>query len=160
LRLAFSLAFNLAYFRWKTTWPSAAFDKGAKEFNESKQRYEAEMDQSKGSQKSAQNDATSTTRPMNIESLELQNQGFRLVVTLMENDDTYLKDHNDVFRAFCWLWRSKGRYLRSQHEESVPPRYHGESKLLASLLVNFSSRKNSISSSMKTQRWGKLSINP
>jgi hypothetical protein len=56
----------------------------------------------------------------------------------MENDDIYLKDHNDVLRAFRWLWRSKGRYLRSQHEESVPPRYHGESKLLASFLVKYS----------------------
>lgn len=117
----------------------AAYDRGAKEFNESKQRYEAQTNRAKGPQ-TPEKDATATSRPMNIESLELQHQGFRLVVTLMENDDRYLKDHNDVLRAFRWLWRSKGRYLRSQHEESVSPRYHGESKLLASFLVSYSSK--------------------
>jgi transformation/transcription domain-associated protein len=114
-----------------------AFDRGAKDFNESKQRYAAEVAQSKAAPKSKQNDQ-SATKPMTTESLELQHQGFRLVETLIENDGNYLKDHNDVLRAFRWLWRSKGRYLRLQHEEYVPPRFHGESKLLASFLVNYS----------------------
>jgi hypothetical protein len=115
----------------------AAFDKGAKDLNESKQRYSAEIARQKSEKASKKSDDTGPTRPMTIESLELQNQGFRLVETLMANDKDYLKDHNDVLRAFRWLWRSKGRYLRLQHEESVPPRYHGESKMLATFLEDY-----------------------
>eukprot|EP00980_Cylindrotheca_fusiformis_P015839 scaffold4637_cov128-Cylindrotheca_fusiformis.AAC.10 len=115
-----------------------AYERGEKELNESKQRYASEMARIKLAAQSEKDGKKPPARPMNIEALELQHQGFRLVKTLMENDDSYLKDHNDVLRAFRWLWRSKGRYLRLQHELSVPPRYHGESKLLASFLVNYS----------------------
>jgi hypothetical protein len=116
-----------------------AYERGAKEFKDSKQRYTLEMAKIKAANKKSEMDAkNAAARPMNVEALELQHQGFRLVETLMENDDSYLKDHNDVLRAFRWLWRSKGRYLRLQHERSVPPRYHGESKLLALFLVNYS----------------------
>lgn len=58
--------------------------------------------------------------------------------TLVAKDSRYLRDHNDVVRAFRWLWRTKGRHLRLQHEESMPPRFHDESKMLASFLVNYS----------------------
>jgi len=74
---------------------------------------------------------------MNVESLELQLQGFRLVQTLVENDPSYFSNHNDIVRAFRWLWRSKGRFLRLQHEDAVPPRFHGESKMLVSFLMNY-----------------------
>lgn len=111
------------------------YERGIKDFNESKQRYTAEVAQA---QKAASmGDIGATTRPMNIESLELQHQGFRLVETLIENNKDYLRDHNDVLRAFRWLWRSKGRYLRLQHEESLPPRYHRETKMLSSFLVDY-----------------------
>jgi hypothetical protein len=80
-------------------------------------------------------------RPMTIDSLELQYQGFCLIETLFKYDPSYLKQDNDVLRALRWLWRSKGRFLRMQHEESIPPRYQGESKILASFLVGYS--KNS-----------------
>eukprot|EP00536_Pseudo-nitzschia_multiseries_P000672 jgi/Psemu1/233891/estExt_Genewise1.C_80142 len=79
--------------------------------------------------------------PMTIESLEHQLQGFCLIETLVKYDDSYLKHHNGVLRALRWLWRSKGRYLRMQHEESISPRYLGESKALASFLLSYS--KNS-----------------
>ena len=108
----------------------ASYERSFKELNESKQRYDLYV-----SQTGSVTDKLSTTRPMNIESLELQHQGFRLVETLIKNDENYLKDHNDVLRAFRWFWRSKGRLLRLHHEESLPPRYHEESKLLASFLV-------------------------
>ena len=61
---------------------------------------------------------------MSIEALELQYQGFQLVETLVAKDSRYLRDHN--------------RHLRLQHEESMPPRFHDESKMLASFLVNYS----------------------
>ena len=111
----------------------ASYERSFKELNESKQRYDLYV-----SQTGSVTDKLSTTRPMNIESLELQHQGFRLVETLIKNDENYLKDHNDVLRAFRWFWRSKGRLLRLHHEESLPPRYHEESKLLASFLVDYS----------------------
>ena len=117
-----------------------AFDKGAKEAADIKRRYAAEAEKSKKSQVSLSNNPDGP-RPMTIDSLELQFQGFRLIETLVEYDSSYLKQDNDVLRALRWLWRSKGRYLRMQHEESIPPRYQGESKALASFLVSYS--KNS-----------------
>jgi transformation/transcription domain-associated protein len=119
-----------------------AFERAAKEFKDSKQRYTSEMTKIKAAKKKSEMDAKSnmsaSARPMNVEAMELQHQGFRLVETLIQNNDNYLKEHNDVLRAFRWLWRSKGRYLRLQYDQSVPPRYHGESKLLASFLVDYS----------------------
>lgn len=114
----------------------AAYDRGAKEFAESKQRYTSELAQARAAQKLPQE--MGGTRPMTIEGFELQLQGFRLVETLILHNKEYMKDHNDVLRAFRWLWRSKGRYLRLQHEDAVPPRYHEESKLLATNLVDYS----------------------
>ena len=78
-----------------------------------------------------------TQRPMNIDALEMQYQGFRLVNTLLANNANYFRDHNDIVRAFRWLWRSKGRYVRLQHEDIVPPRFHNESKLLSVFLINY-----------------------
>jgi hypothetical protein len=78
-----------------------------------------------------------STRPMTVESLELQLQGFRLVQTLLARNADYFKDHNDIVRAFRWLWRSKGRFLRLQHEDVVSPRFHEESKMLASFLMSY-----------------------
>ena len=115
----------------------AAMEKGTKELNEAKQRFAAEFARSGGKRDSAVTPPSPTPRPMNTESLELQHQGFMLVEALISNNDTYLQEHNDVVRAFRWLWRSKGRYLRLQHEDSVSPRYHEESKILVTFLMNY-----------------------
>jgi len=82
------------------------------------------------------NDAANP-KPMSVESLELQLQGFRLVETLLASDPGYFSNHNDIVRAFRWLWRSKGRFLRLQYEEAVPPRFRSESKMLASFLMSY-----------------------
>lgn len=74
---------------------------------------------------------------MTIDALEMQYQGFRLVDTLLSCDPEYFSDHNDIVRAFRWLWRSKGRYLRMQHEDLVPPRFHDESTMLAKFLMAY-----------------------
>lgn len=76
-------------------------------------------------------------KPMSIEALELQYQGFRLVETLLAFNPNYLAEHNDIVRAFRWLWRSKGRFIRLQHADAIPPRYHGESTMLASFLMTY-----------------------
>lgn len=76
-------------------------------------------------------------KPMNTEALEMQHQGLRLVNTLMMYDYNYFKDHSDIVRASRWLWRSRGRLLRQQYEETVPPRFQDESKLLAMFRMNY-----------------------
>lgn len=73
---------------------------------------------------------------MSLDALELQHKGFKLVEMLVAHDTTYLLEHTEVVKAFRWLWRSKGRYLRLQHEEYMPPRFHDESTMLAAFLVN------------------------
>jgi len=78
-----------------------------------------------------------TARPMTVESLELQHQGFRLVQALLASNASYFRDHNDIVRAFRWLWRSKGRFLRLQHNDIVSPRFHEESKMLATFLMSY-----------------------
>jgi FAT domain/Phosphatidylinositol 3- and 4-kinase len=75
--------------------------------------------------------------PMNIEALEMQHQGLRLVYTLMSYIPNYFRDHNDIVRACRWLWRSKGRLLRQQYEEIMSPRFHSESKQLAVFRMNY-----------------------
>lgn len=54
------------------------------------------------------------------------------------NDPKYISEYHDVVRAIRWLWRSRGRHLRFHHEDSMPPRYSGESTILAQFLVNYS----------------------
>ena len=76
-------------------------------------------------------------KPMNTEALEMQHQGLRLVNTLMMHDPTFLKNHSDIVRASRWLWRSRGRLLRQQYEETVPPRFQDESKLLAMFRMSY-----------------------
>ena len=85
----------------------------------------------------ADSSGNSSARALTIESLELQLQGFRLVSTLMSHCPGYFQEHNDIVRALRWLWRSKGRFLRLQHEDLVPPRYHSESTFLASFLTSY-----------------------
>ena len=115
----------------------AALERALKDLNESKQRYAAEIAQPSSKNESAGDDADGVApRPMSLDALELQYQGFKLVETLVVNDKEYLLEHTDVVKAFRWLWRSKGRYLRLQHEEFVPPRFHDESTMLASFLVS------------------------
>jgi hypothetical protein len=111
----------------------AALDRGQKELSESKQRFAAGVAQPKLGDTAGK----ASPRRMSGEALELQLQGFRLTESLISKDKDYLKDHNDVIRAFRWLWRSKGRHLRLQHEESMSPRFHHESKQLASFLISY-----------------------
>lgn len=80
---------------------------------------------------------TEKAKPMGTESLELQFQGFNLISTLHEHDPDYLRNHNDIVRALRWLWRSKGRYLRLQHESQIAPRFHSESTMLATFLMSY-----------------------
>jgi len=77
-------------------------------------------------------------RSVSLDVFELQYQGFAVVETLILNDPKYISEHHDVVRAFRWLWRSRGRHLRFHHEDSMPPRYSGESTILAQFLVNYS----------------------
>ncbi|CAB9504000.1 Transformation transcription domain-associated protein [Seminavis robusta] len=83
----------------------AALDNGTRDLTEAKQRFAAEF--GKPGSKNESGSASSTLRPMNTESLELQHQGFSLIGTLSSNDSKYLQEHNDVVRAlrwyvFCW----------------------------------------------------------
>ncbi len=122
----------------------SAFDKAAKELKATKSLYTDEYLKSNLKNQVPQEAAPNSRdgkRPMTIDSLELQFQGFRLIETLVYYDSSYLKQDSDVLRALRWLWRSKGRYLRMQHEESISPRFQGETKILAYFLVNYS--KNS-----------------
>ena len=114
----------------------SSLEKGQRALSESKQRYASERAHPRPAQPEP---VAKATRTMTGEALELQHQGFKLVESLVAHDESYLNDHNDVVRAFRWLWRSKGRHLRLQHEELVPPRFHQESRLLSSLLVRYSS---------------------
>lgn len=109
----------------------AALDKAQKELAECKQRYAVELTHPETLESS------SSTKKMTIDALELQYQGLTLVRTLVKYNRAYLTEHNDIVRAFRWLWRSKGRHLRLQHEELMPPRFHRESMLLGSLLVDY-----------------------
>ncbi len=78
-------------------------------------------------------------KPMCLDALELQYQGFCVVDTLSSCSSDYIKKHNDIVQAFRWLWRSKGRHFRLLHEDVMPPRYNGESRFLAKFLVSYSS---------------------
>ena len=115
-----------------------AFAKAQKELESAKQAYGEVARSNVEAQKAKERGSSSMPRPMTIEALELQHQGFKLMETLISKDPEYLLQHNDVVRAFRWLWRSKGRHLRMLHEESMPSRYHEESKMLATFLVDYS----------------------
>ena len=77
-------------------------------------------------------------RGMGIESMEQQLQGFRIVEVLMAHNTNYFAEHNDIIRAFRYLWRSRGRFLRLQHEDAIPPRFYEESRLLTTFLISHS----------------------
>lgn len=113
-----------------------AVDLARKELEESRKAYSYEV--SKASFQSTRDTDNSTQRPMTTSALELQHQGFKIVDALISLDHTYLQEHNDVVRAFRWLWRSRGRHYRLLHEEEMPPRYHYESSILANFLISYS----------------------
>lgn len=117
----------------------AALEKAVKELNDAKQRLSTHLSQSSTHHAATNPEPAGSVspRPMNTESLELQHQGFLLVKALIDKNEKYLEEHNDVVRAFRWLWRSKGRYMRLQHEDSVSPRFHGESRMLVVFLMNY-----------------------
>lgn len=81
--------------------------------------------------------SSGSLKPMNTEALEMQHQGLRLVNTLLMFDPSYFNNHSDIVRASRWLWRSRGRLLRQQYEETVSPRFQDESKLLAMFRMNY-----------------------
>lgn len=113
-----------------------------KEVEIAQKEYNAEL--AKTTKESESADARQSPRSMTFEALELQHQGFCLVETLIENDSSYVSEHTDVVRAFRWLWRSKGRHFRLFHEDSMPPRFNGESIVLARFLVNFAKTSNDV----------------
>lgn len=82
--------------------------------------------------------STGTERSMTLEALELQHQGFKIIQILIENYPNYLREHNSVMQTMRWLWRSKGRLLRFKYSETIPPKYHEESYMLATFLVSYS----------------------
>jgi hypothetical protein len=106
-------------------------EKLQRELVECKQKYVSEL----ALQESI--DPSLSAKKMTLDSLEVQNQGLQILETLVGFNPTYLTDHNDIVRALRWLWRSKGRHLRLQHEEFMPLRFHRESYLLGSLLVKY-----------------------
>ncbi len=113
-----------------------------KEVENAQKEYNSEL--AKTTKESESADTRQSPRSMTFEALELQHQGFCLVETLIENDSTYVSEHTDVVRAFRWLWRSKGRHFRLFHEDSMPPRFNGESIVLARFLVNFAKTSNDV----------------
>ena len=87
---------------------------------------------------SGQSSTASERSTMTLEALELQHQGFKIIQILIDNDPNYLREHNSVMQTIRWLWRSKGRLLRFKYSETIPPKYHEESNMLASFLVSYS----------------------
>ncbi len=113
-----------------------------KEVESTQEEYTNEM--AKFNRESDRSDSREPPRSMTFDALELQYQGFCLVETLIDNDSSYISEHTDVVRAFRWLWRSKGRHFRLYHEDSMPPRFNGESRVLAQFLVNFAKTSNDV----------------
>jgi transformation/transcription domain-associated protein len=89
-------------------------------------------------------DAKGPPWPMTTDTHEVQLQGLRALTTLLKYNMSYFKDHGDIIRAMRLLWRSRGRFLRLQNEEQVPPRFHDESNLMASFLMNFATHISSV----------------
>jgi len=75
--------------------------------------------------------------PMTVDSHEVQLQGLTTLTTLLKYNQSYFEDHADIIRAMRLLWRSRGRYLRLQNEEQVPPRFHEESRSMSSFLMDY-----------------------
>ena len=116
----------------------AILEKAKKETNKAHQEYSNELAKSRNDAQTPNEVIPSQDqRSMSLDALELQLQGFCLVETLISKNKNYIHEHHDIARAFRWLWRSKGRHLRLLHEDSVPPRYNGESKFLAKFLVQY-----------------------
>ena len=113
-----------------------------KEVDDAQKEYEAEL--AKTNRDSERSGSRQTPRSMTFDALELQLQGFHIVETLIENNASYISEHTDVVRAFRWLWRSKGRHFRLFHEDSMPPRFNGESRVLARFLVNVAKTSNDV----------------
>lgn len=74
---------------------------------------------------------------MTQDALEVQLQGLKILATLIEHNLSYFAEHGDIIRAMRYLWRSRGRFLRLQYEEQVPPCYQDESLLMSHFLVNY-----------------------
>ena len=73
--------------------------------------------------------------PMTNDALEVQLHGLRVLKSLVEHNMSYFAEQTDIVRAMRLLWRSRGRFLRLQHEEQVQNRFHDESTLMASFLM-------------------------
>lgn len=89
-----------------------------------------------GARGASQTGDTAEKRGMDVEAMEQQFQGFQVIEVLLANNAKYFAEHNDIIRAFRYLWRSRGRFLRLQHEDSVPPRFHEESRFLTKFLLS------------------------
>jgi transformation/transcription domain-associated protein len=113
-----------------------------KEYATAQKEYDTEL--ARTIPNSKRSNSKDTPPSMTFETLELQYQGFCIVETLIENDPSYINEHADIVRAFRWLWRSKGRHIRLLHEDSMPPRFNGESRVLARFLVNIAKTSNDV----------------
>lgn len=77
--------------------------------------------------------------PMTPAALELQYQGLRIIHTLIEFDENYLKgsNHSDIVMRYRYLWRAKGRYFRVLHQHNLPAKYMEESKYIALFFMKY-----------------------
>ena len=70
-----------------------------------------------------------------IPHLELHYTSFRIIEVLSRYNPHCLDSDSEVGKSIRWVWRSRGRHERLQHEDCLPPRYISESSTLAKLLV-------------------------
>ena len=71
-----------------------------------------------------------------IPHLELHYTSFKIIEILSQYNPHCLGSESEVGKSIRWVWRSRGRHERLQHEDCLPPRYISESSTLARLLVS------------------------
>ncbi|TMW68827.1 hypothetical protein Poli38472_006295 [Pythium oligandrum] len=77
------------------------------------------------------------TSKAQLEALELQYQGIRLVRSVSKLHPTWLATQPVLIDALRKLWRSPARVARLKAQERLPIRYHAETKLLVKILVAY-----------------------
>ncbi|GKZ01483.1 hypothetical protein MPSEU_001098900 [Mayamaea pseudoterrestris] len=90
-----------------------------------------------GTRPTSEREGVAALKHMDTLSQESQIIGLRLVEILAEHDQSYFMEHGDIVRAFRWLWRSRGRLLRMQHEQFISPRYQKETTYLMAFLMSY-----------------------
>lgn len=125
----------------------AAVENAKKQHQLARQAYEKAQKEANAAAhkgKLSETSSSSSNLPITIarmteDALELQHQGFKIILALMKHNPTYLSEihHADIVRTFRWLWHSKGRHLRLLHEELLPVRYQMESKMISAVLIHY-----------------------